>query len=73
MIYTPNIVSLPSDAPIKRYPPRKPSDRQDNYLKNYDFLTVFSDVFVKDGTLWMIGPKWENLEEELKAVSYTHL
>ncbi|MBE7364207.1 hypothetical protein INS43_03270 [Corynebacterium aurimucosum] len=70
MIYTPNIVSLPSDAPIKRYPPRKPSDRQDNYLKNYDFLTVFSDVFVKDGTLWMIGPKWENLEEELKASKF---
>lgn len=71
MLYSANTISLAPNSQIKRYPPRKPVDRQDNYLTRFDFLTVFTDVFVKDGILWMIGPKWENLEEELKASTFT--
>lgn len=70
MIYTPTLVSLSPDSSIKRYPPRKPEDRQSNYLEKFDFLTVFADVFVRDERLWMIGPKWENLELELMASTF---
>ncbi|AJI79478.1 hypothetical protein [Corynebacterium singulare] len=70
MIYTPATVELPVDAPIKRVPPRNPEDRQPNYLKKFDYHTVFSDIFVNNGKLWFIGPRWENLERELRATRF---
>lgn len=36
----------------------------------FDFDTVFSDLFVRDGRLWMIGPPFANLETELKASTF---
>ncbi|MCZ9306417.1 hypothetical protein L8V01_02815 [Corynebacterium sp. c8Ua_181] len=70
MLYTPRGVTLAESAHIKRYPPRAPQDRQPDYLEKFDFHTVFSDVFVRNGRLWMIGPHFENLEAELKDSTF---
>lgn len=67
MIYVPTRVKLPKNGNFKRVPPREPSDRQENYLDRFDFETLFSDVFIQDGRLWMIGPPFLNLEREMRA------
>ena len=70
MLYYPNRVSLAEDSNFRRVPPRKPQDRQENYLDMFDFDTVFSDLFVRDGRLWMIGPPFLNLEPELRGSTF---
>ncbi|CAM3240367.1 hypothetical protein [Corynebacterium gottingense] len=70
MIYSPNRVVLPDTGNFKRVPPRKPADRQSNYLERFDFDTIFSDVFIQDGRVWMIGPPFLNLESELRASTF---
>lgn len=70
MLYYPNRVSLAEDSNFRRVPPRKPQDRQENYLDMFDFDTVFSDLFVRDGRLWMIGPPFANLEPELRSSTF---
>lgn len=70
LLYYPNRVALAKDSDFRRVPPRKPQDRQENYLEMFDFDTVFSDVFVRDGRLWMVGPPFANLEPELKISTF---
>lgn len=70
MIYTPTRIALPDTSNFKRVPPRDPEDRQENYLERFDFTTVFSDVFVQDGRVWMVGPPFLNLERELKGSTF---
>lgn len=67
MIYTPTRIAIPATSNFKRVPPRDPKDRQENYLERFDFTTIFSDVFVQDGHVWMVGPPFLNLERELKG------
>lgn len=70
MIWKPNRVVIDSSCPLKRMPPRAPEFRKDNYLDNFDFTTVFSDVFIRDGRVWLVGPPLLNLEQELRAGSF---
>ncbi|MCT2339113.1 hypothetical protein [Corynebacterium sp. p3-SID1056] len=70
MIYVPTRVALAKDGNFKRVPPRDPKDRQADYLNRFDFHTLFSDVFIQDGRVWMIGPPFLNLEAELRASSF---
>lgn len=65
MIWSANRVVIHPSHPIKRSPPRLPVDRQKGYLEDFDFTTVFSDVFVRDGRVWLVGPPLLNLENEL--------
>ena len=70
MIWKTTRIVIDDGSPIKRMPPRLPEDRQPNYLEKFDFTTVFSDVFVRDGKVWMIGPPFLNLEPELRAAAF---
>lgn len=70
MIYVPRRIALPTNGNFKRVPPRKPADRQANYLDRFDFDTVFSDIFIHDGRVWMVGPPFLNLEQELRAATF---
>lgn len=70
MIYSPKRITLPADGNFKRVPPRAPKDRQENYLERFDFNTLFSDVFIRNKRVWMIGPPFLNLEREITNASF---
>ena len=70
MICKTNRLVIDPSQPIKRMPPRPPSDRQFGYLEDFDFTTVFSDIFVRDGRVWLVGPPFLNLESELHAAKF---
>lgn len=70
MIYTPKRISLPKSGNFRRVPPRRPDDRQENYIERFDFDTVFSDVFIQDGRVWMVAPPFLNLQMELEASKF---
>ncbi len=70
MLYSPKRIKLPANGNFKRVPPREPADRQENYLDRFDFDTLFSDVFISDGRVWLIGPPFSNLEKELRACTF---
>ena len=70
MLYSAKRIKLPFDSNFKRVPPREPADRQENYLDRFDFHTLFSDAFVQDGRVWLIGPPFANLEKEIRACTF---
>lgn len=70
MIWKTNRLVIDPANQLKRMPPRQPIDRQKGYLDDFDFTTVFSDIFVRDGRVWMIGPPFLNLEADLLAANF---
>lgn len=70
MIWKTNRLVIDPANQLKRMPPRQPIDRQKRYLDDFDFTTVFSDIFVRDGRVWMIGPPFLNLEADLLAANF---
>lgn len=70
MIWKTNRLVIDPANQLKRVPPRQPIDRQKGYLDDFDFTTVFSDIFVRDGRVWMIGPPFLNLEADLLAANF---
>lgn len=66
MLYRPSMISLSDNAATNRIPPRPKDMQQDNYLEKFDFQTIFSDVLISGGRVWLIGPPFLNLEEPLK-------
>jgi hypothetical protein len=68
-VVQPSGMTLPAHSALRRVPPRKPEDMQDDYLEKYDSHTVFYDVFQSGDDIWLCGPPASNLKEPLeKAV-----
>lgn len=67
MIYTPTMITLNEASGLTRIPPRPEEHRQPNYLDQFDFLTIASDIVISHGRVWLVCPPFLNLEEPLKS------
>ncbi|MBG1233299.1 hypothetical protein [Aestuariivirga litoralis] len=56
---------LPDDSGVKRTITRPEAFRQDGYLANYDFRTVFYDCFREGDSLIFVAPPLINFKDEL--------
>lgn len=63
VLIKPSPLILPASFGLRREPPRRPEDRQDDYLKKFDFSTVYYDVFEVNGVVTGIGPPALNLRK----------
>lgn len=45
-----------------RIPPRKEEEQQENYKKLFDYNTLFSDIFMTDNGIELLGPPLFNLQ-----------
>lgn len=59
---------LDSSGPWRRRAPRAVADRQAGYDARFDELTLFYDVFRRDGAVEIIGPPLLNLDEGLRPM-----
>lgn len=65
-------IVIPEDLGISRLPPRPVEHRQPNYIEEFDFYTVFYDVFDVPhlGNVAMIGPPFLNLEPLVRKLRF---
>ena len=66
VLIKPSPLILPASFGLRREPPRRPEDRQADYLKKFDFSTVYYDVFEANGVVTGIGPPASNLRNYIK-------
>ncbi|WP_431036499.1 capsule biosynthesis protein CapZ [Streptomyces sp. P6-2-1] len=64
-VVRPSSVTLPATSGFRREPPRKPEDRQPEYLDQFDDRTLFYDAFQYGDDVWLSGPPVGNLREPL--------
>lgn len=62
----PSSIILPQDSNVFREPPRPKSQQQQSYSKEYDFRTLFYDVFYSRGKVILSGPPLINLHKFLE-------
>lgn len=68
-ILHPTIVALPPGTKIRRTPPRPAEVRDENYESEFDFSTVFFDVFENTDRVILTGPPLENLSPILRGIT----
>ncbi|MGW8802913.1 capsule biosynthesis protein CapZ [Streptomyces sp. NPDC055775] len=64
-VVRPSAVTLPLSSLFRREPPRKPEDRQPEYLEQFDARTLFYDAFQHGDDVWLSGPPVSNLKAPL--------
>ncbi|MGD6742431.1 capsule biosynthesis protein CapZ [Streptomyces sp. BH106] len=69
-VVTPTGMTLPADGALRREPPRKPEDRQPDYLEKFDSRTLFYDAFRQGDDVWLSGPPMHNLRTELENADW---
>src|SRR5213592_2931531 len=52
-VVQPTGMTLPAGGPLRREPPRKPEDRQPDYLEKFDSRTLFYDAFRQGDDVWL--------------------
>ena len=69
---TPFSLQLPSDSPVWRIPPRPNHLRDIAYQFDFDYHTVFYDVFLSDAgsSAVCIGPPLLNLESYIENSTF---
>jgi hypothetical protein len=60
-------LSLPPDCGLRRDAPRKRRHRQAGYDREFDWYTIFYDVFFSDGELVLSGPPVRSIAREVRA------
>lgn len=63
ILVKPSPVIMPESFGLRREPPRRPKDRQPDYMNKFDFHTLYYDLFEADGVITGIGPPMRNLRE----------
>ncbi|KZX15587.1 hypothetical protein [Methanobrevibacter filiformis] len=53
---------IPYGVNTSRRAPRPLNERQKDYVENYDYKTVFYDIFYSENNVCMVGPNLRNLE-----------
>ncbi|WP_434612874.1 hypothetical protein [Arthrobacter sp. A5] len=71
MVVHPSPVVLPRLSTLKREPPRRPDQRQADYMTKFDSQTLFYDVFHSRDRIELSGPPLLNLHTELRAGAFT--
>lgn len=61
ILVKPSPIVLPCSFGLRREPPRRPEDMQDDYLEKFDFTTLYYDVFKAKSSILGIGPPARNL------------
>ncbi|WP_431036501.1 capsule biosynthesis protein CapZ [Streptomyces sp. P6-2-1] len=69
-VVRPSGITLPEEAPLRRVPPRKPEDQQQDYLEKFDSRTLFYDAFRLGEDVWLSGPPLNNLKEPLEKADW---
>ncbi|MFI5658817.1 capsule biosynthesis protein CapZ [Streptomyces sp. NPDC051684] len=69
-VVQPTGMTLPADGALRREPPRKPEDRQPDYLEKFDSRTLFYDAFRQGDDVWLSGPPMHNLRTELERADW---
>lgn len=61
-------VDFPGD--LRREPPREVQDRQPGYEERFDYTTLFSDAFLVEEGLELLGPPLLNTREEVASAVF---
>lgn len=61
ILVKPSPIVLPRSFGLRREPPRRPEDMQDDYLDKFDFTTLYYDVFESKNSILGVGPPLRNL------------
>lgn len=69
-VVQPTGMTLPAGGVLRREPPRKPEDRQPDYLEKFDSRTLFYDAFRQGDDVWLSGPPMHNLRTELEKADW---
>lgn len=66
----PSGLALSDGGPVSRKAPRPMKERQKDYVKQYDYKTVFYDVFESNNRVVFSGPPFRNLEAAFHLAKY---
>ncbi|MEB8336529.1 capsule biosynthesis protein CapZ [Streptomyces endophyticus] len=69
-VVRPTGMTLPAHSGLRRDPPRKPADRQPDYLEKFDNRTLFYDAFRLGDDVWLSGPPTNNLRAGLESADW---
>ncbi|MFD6418169.1 capsule biosynthesis protein CapZ [Streptomyces sp. NPDC060194] len=69
-VVEPTGITLPAASALRREPPRKPEDRQPDYLEKFDDRTLFYDAFRHGDDVWLSGPPLHNLRPVLQGAEW---
>lgn len=67
-IHTHHLVKFPAN--MRRTPPRLPEDRQPGYEDRFDYETMFSDAFIVNEGLELLGPPLLNTRESVLGADF---
>lgn len=70
-VIVPSGAAIDDDFPVARRAPRPFKERQKDYVKKFDYKTVYYDVFESNGKVFFSGPAFRNLESLFQMAEYT--